>query len=290
MVVGIRRGCQFEVAVEKELNLNGKQDIEEYGVMAFNAKCRAGVFRYVQDWEQMTDRIAYWVDLDDPYITYENRYLESCWAMLKELWEQGLLYRDYKVNMHCPRCVTTLADQEVAQGYKENTEDPSIWPEFQIVTPENELPAELQGLPQPLYLLAWTTTPWTLPANSGLALRPDGVYAAVLHNEEILILAEELLLTNLGEEYKVLATFPGSALAGVRYQPLYAGVPGAGDVVDWESAYRVIADDYVSLADGTGIVHIAPAYGDLDIGRRHGLPTLFSVDLSGAMLPHISRI
>ena len=281
------QGLPVEVAVEKELNLNGKQDIEAYGVIPFNEKCRASVFRYVQDWERMTDRIAYWVDLDDPYITYENTFLESCWWILKQLWDQNLLFRDYKVNMHCPRCVTTLADQEVAQGYKEDTEDPSIWPKFRVQTIGGELPGPLAGLPQPAYFLAWTTTPWTLPANVALALKPDGVYVAARHQDEIYILAEELLERNLGEEVEVLRKFTGSELAGIRYENLYRGVPGAGDVVDWDSAYQTIADDYVSLEDGTGIVHIAPAYGDLEIGRRHGLPMLFSVDLQGMMLPEL---
>ncbi len=283
------QGLPVEVAVEKELNLNGKGDIEPYGVAAFNEKCRASVFRYVQDWERMTDRIAYWVDLDDPYITYENTYLESCWWILKQLWKQNLLFRDYKVNMHCPRCVTTLADQEVALGYKEDTEDPSIWPKFKVRTVNGELPEPLRGLPQPVYLLAWTTTPWTLPANVALALKPDGVYVAALHKDEVFILAEELLERNLGEEVEVLRTFTGAELAGIRYEQLYRGVPGAGDLVDWETAYHTIADDYVSLDDGTGIVHIAPAYGDLEIGRRHGLPMLFSVDLQGMMLPELHR-
>ena len=279
------QGLPVEVAVEKELHLNGKGDIEAYGLAAFNAKCRASVFTYVQDWERMTDRIAYWVDQDDPYITCENTYLESCWWILKQLWEQNLLFRDYKVNMQCPRCVTTLSASEVAQGYQENTDDPSIWPKFKVATVHGALPAPLTGLPQPAYFLAWTTTPWTLPANAGLALKPEGMYVAVLHKDEVYILAEELLERNLGKEVEVLRTFPGKALADLRYEPLYRGVPGAGDVVDWDDAYRTIADDYVSLDDGTGIVHTAPAYGDLDIGRRHGLPTLFSVDLQGMMLP-----
>ena len=281
------QGLPVEVAVEKELNLNGKGDIEHYGVAAFNEKCRSSVFRYVQDWERMTDRIAYWVDLSDPYITYENSYLESCWWILQQLWNQQLLFRDYKVNMHCPRCVTTLADQEVALGYKEDTEDPSIWPKFKVCAAEGELPEPLRGLPQPAYLLAWTTTPWTLPANVALALKPDGVYVAARHKDEVFILAQELLERNLGEEVEVLGTFTGTALAGIRYEHLYRGVPGVGDQVDWETAYKTIADDYVSLEDGTGIVHIASAYGDLEIGRRHSLPMLFSVDLQGMMLPEL---
>jgi len=278
------QGLPVEVEVEKQLSLNGKRDIERYGIAPFNEKCKASVFRYVQDWERMTDRIAYWVDLDDAYITYTNTFIESGWWILKTLWDRGLLYRDYKVNMHCPRCVTTLSDHEVAQGYKEDTEDPSIWPKFKVQTVNGELPPPLKGLPQPLYLLAWTTTPWTLPANTGLMVKPDGAYAAVQVDGEVLILAEALLAANLGDEAPVLRTFQGAELAGIRYEPLYRGLPGQGETIEWDDAYRVVADDYVSLADGTGVVHVAPAYGDLEIGRRHGLPTLFSVDLAGAML------
>jgi isoleucyl-tRNA synthetase len=278
------QGLPVEVAVEKELNLNGKRDIENYGIIPFNEKCRSSVFRYVQDWERMTDRIAYWIDLDDAYFTHTNDYIESGWWVLKTLWDRGLLYRDYKVNMHCPRCVTTLSDHEVAQGYKEDTEDPSIWPKFKVKTVDGELPGPLRGLPQPAYFLAWTTTPWTLPGNSGLMVKPDGAYVAAQVDGEVLILAEALLAANLGEDARVLRTFKGVELAGIHYEPLYRGLPGAGETIDWDDAYRVVADDYVSLEDGTGVVHTAPAYGDLEIGRRHGLPTLFSVDLSGAMM------
>jgi isoleucyl-tRNA synthetase len=281
------QGLPVEVQVEKELNLNGKRDIEQYGVAPFNAKCKDSVFRYVQEWEKMTDRIAYWVDLGDAYVTYKNEYLESCWWILKSFWDQGLLFRDYKVAMHCPRCVTTLADMEVAQGYKENTDDPSVWPKFAV----REAAGPLAGLPGPIFFLAWTTTPWTLPANAALALKPDGVYVAARKDDETFILAEELLERNLGSEgVEVLQRFTGRELAGIAYEPLYPGVPGAGDVVDWSQAHRTIADDYVSLDDGTGIVHIAPAYGDLEIGRRHNLPTLFSVDLQGSMLPEFRFI
>jgi isoleucyl-tRNA synthetase len=278
------QGLPVEVEVEKMLNLNGKRDIEHYGIAPFNEHCRASVFRYVQDWERMTERIGYWVDLGDPYITYTNDYLESGWWILKTLWDKGLLFRDYKVTMHCPRCVTTLADHEVAQGYKENTEDPSIWPMFKARTVEGELPGPLRGLSE-AYFLAWTTTPWTLPANAAVAVKPDGVYVAAQLGERTFVLAEELVARNLGDEAVVLRSFPGAELAGLRYEPLYPGVPSPGVPVEWEDAYRVVADDFVSLADGTGIVHIAPAYGDLEVGRRHGLPTFFSCDLHGEMLP-----
>ncbi|MHB9024171.1 MAG: isoleucine--tRNA ligase [Armatimonadota bacterium] len=285
------QGLPVEVEVEKQLNLNGKRDIEQYGIAKFNEKCRASVFRYVQDWEKMTDRIAYWVDLEHPYITYTNDYLESLWWILKTLWDQNLLFRDYKVNMHCPRCVTTLADHEVAQGYKEDTEDPSIWPKFRVEAVEGgKLPEPLEGLEEyPVYLLAWTTTPWTLPANSALALKPDGEYVAALLGGEVFILAEVLLERNLGEGPEVLRRFTGAQLAGISYEELYRGVPGSGETVEMDTAYRTIADDFVSLEDGTGVVHIAPAYGDLEIGRRHNLPTLFSVDLNGTMLPQMGE-
>jgi len=282
------QGLPVEVEVEKLLNLNGKRDIERYGIAEFNEKCRGSVFRYVQDWERMTDRIAYWVDLGDPYITYTNDYLESNWWVLKTLWDRGLLFRDYKVTMHCPRCVTTLSDHEVAQGYKEDTEDPSVWPKFKVATVHSALPAPLCDLPEPVFFLAWTTTPWTLPANVAVALKPDGVYVAARKGEETFILAEELLVRNLGEEAVVLRRFSGAELAGLAYEGLYRGVPTPGEPVEWEKAYRALADDYVSLDDGTGIVHIAPAYGDLEIGRRHALPTLFSVDLHGMMLPEFT--
>jgi len=287
------QGLPVEVAVEKALNLSGKQDIEKYGIAEFNKKCRDSVFIYVQDWEKLTDRIAYWVDMEDAYITYKNNYIESCWWILKNFWKNGLLFKDYKVNMHCPRCVTTLADQEVAQGYKENTDDPSVWPKFKALDFENVL----SGLPtENTYFLAWTTTPWTLPANVAIAVKPDGEYVAVRNGDDVLILAKELLGKNIAQkqdeeenllDYEILKSFMGSELAGLKYGNLYSGHVPAGDEINEEKLYRVIADDYVSLGDGTGIVHIAPAYGDLEIGRRHDLPMLFSCDLQGKMYANI---
>jgi len=293
-VIGARggwdtQGLPVEVEVEKELNLNGKRDIERFGIAEFNARCKSSVFRYMQDWSRMTDRIAYWIDLDDAYVTYTNDYLESNWWILKQLWDQDLLYRDYKVTMHCPRCVTTLSDHEVAQGYKEDTEDPSVWPMFKVQLIDGELPAPLTGLPKSIFFLAWTTTPWTLPANAAVALKPDGVYVAAKKDDLLFILAEALLPQNLGEEAVVLRRFTGAELAGIRYEGLYRGIPGTGENVEWERAYHAIADDFVSLDDGTGVVHIAPAYGDLEIGRRHNLPTLFSVDLQGMVLPELRQ-
>ncbi len=279
------QGLPVELEIEKELGLSGKRDIDQYGIAQFNQKCRDSVFRYVQDWERMTDRIAYWVDLDDAYVTYRNAYIESGWWILRKLWDQGLLFRDYKVNMHCPRCVTTLADHEVAQGYEDDTDDPSVWPKFKVKTVDGALPGVLKDLLGPVYFLAWTTTPWTLAANTAVAVKPDGDYVAARFNDETFVLADALVEANLGTEgVEILRRFTGTELAGIAYEPLYQGIPGAGDTVDWDAAWHCIADDYVSLEDGTGIVHIAPAYGDLDIGRRHGLPTLFSVDLNGLVM------
>ncbi|MEI7832386.1 MAG: isoleucine--tRNA ligase [bacterium] len=283
------QGLPVELEIERELKLEGKHDIEQYGIAPFNEKCKGSVFRYVQEWEKMTDRIGYWIDLEDPYITYKNEYLESNWWILKNLWDRGLLYRDYKVNMHCPRCVTTLSDHEVAQGYKDDTEDPSIWPKFKVKRVGGQLPAPLAGLDGDVYFLAWTTTPWTLPANVAVAVKPDGEYVAAQLGEETFVLAEALVAANLGEEAVILRRFSGTELAGIVYENLYPGVPGVGVATDMSKAYTVVADDYVSLGDGTGIVHIAPAYGDLEIGRRHGLPTLFSVDLQGKMLPELAQ-
>ncbi len=283
------QGLPVELEIERELKLEGKHDIEQYGIAPFNEKCKGSVFRYVQEWEKMTDRIGYWIDLENPYITYKNEYLESNWWILKNLWDRGLLYRDYKVNMHCPRCVTTLSDHEVAQGYKDDTEDPSIWPKFKVARVDGQLPAPLAGLDGDVYFLAWTTTPWTLPANVAVAVKPEGDYVAAQLGEETFVLAEALMTANLGEEATIIRRFTGAELAGIVYENLYPGVPGAGVATDMSKAYTVVADDYVSLGDGTGIVHIAPAYGDLEIGRRHGLPTLFSVDLQGKMLPELAQ-
>lgn len=296
-VIGARggwdtQGLPVEIEVEKEKGFAGKPDIEKYGIEAFNEACKESVWRYIKDFERLTDRIGYWLDLDDPYVTYHNTYIESLWWIFKTLWDRGLLFRGYKVTWHCPRCETSLSDHEVAQGYEENTDDPSVWIRFRMLdgseqalsptTADAAHPhmAELAGAA----MLAWTTTPWTLPANVALAVNPHAPYALVEHNGERLVLAEALLDTVLGEGYHVLKTFTGTQLVGLHYQQLFKGVPAPSDIVDWASAYRIVADDMVSLEDGTGVVHIAPAYGDLEIGRKYGLPTLFSVDLAGHVL------
>ncbi|MEN9937031.1 MAG: hypothetical protein RLZZ387_3610 [Chloroflexota bacterium] len=278
-------GLPVEIEVEKKLGFSGKPDIERYGIAEFNAQCRQSVWEYIQDWKTFTQRIAYWVD-EDGYYTYDNKYIESLWWIFRQLWDDKLLFRDYKVSMHCPRCGTSLSDHEVAQGFKDDVDDPSVWIRFRTVAGTHPLAPELEGAS----FLAWTTTPWTLPANVAVAVKPDADYALVSAGDERLVMAAALVPQVLGEEAAVERTYLGRDLVGLRYQNLFKGVPGPGDTVDWDSAYRVIADDYVSLEDGTGIVHIAPAYGDLEVGRKYGLPTLFSVDLAGKVVPELGDL
>ncbi|TMC47901.1 MAG: isoleucine--tRNA ligase, partial [Chloroflexi bacterium] len=272
-------GLPVELEVEKKIGSKGKQDIEKFGIAEFNRLCRQSVWEYVQEWERLTDRIGYWVDTEHAYITYDNSYIESGWWILKSLWDRRLLFKDYKVTMHCPRCSTSLADHEVALGYQDNVEDPSLWVKFQVK----------DGLLAGAYLLAWTTTPWTLPANVALALKGDADYVLARSDHQNYVLAQARLHDVLGGEAEVLQVMKGADLAGTHYENLFAGVPAKGDSPDMSNAYTVIADETVSLEDGTGIVHIAPAYGDLDVGRRHDLPTLFSVDLSGHLMPELGE-
>lgn len=301
-VIGARggwdtHGLPVEIEVEKEKGFSGKPDIERFGIEAFNQACKESVWRYIKEFEQVTDRIAYWLDLENPYVTYHNSYIESLWWILKTLWDRGLLFRDYKVTMHCPRCGTSLSDHEVAQGFEDNVDDPSVWLRFKIRNDVRHAVGEPLDAPHPhaaelagASIVAWTTTPWTLPANVALAVNPDAPYVLVETGGERLVLAEALAPNVLHQEYTVLNTFTGEQLIGLHYANLFEGVAGPRDVVDWKQAYRVVADEFVSLEDGTGIVHIAPAYGDLEIGRKYGLPTLFSVDLSGRVLPEFDDL
>lgn len=293
-------GLPVEVEIEKEIGSTGKQDIEKFGIAEFNRLCRESVFRYIQDWNKLTERIGFWIDLDDAYITYNNSYIETCWWILKSLWERGLLYEDYKTTMHCPRCHTSLADHEVSQGMREDVDDPSVWPKFPAL--KDEL-ISLGLLPsnetRPVSFLAWTTTPWTLGANTALAVRGDEQYglfesqpvytkeeAAADASTELFILAHSLAEKVFGEgRYRLLKTFPGASLVGLRYEQILQGrVP---ETEDLSKGFRIVADEFVSIEDGTGIVHIAPAYGDLEIGRKHKLPTVFSVDLAGKVYSEV---
>ena len=289
-------GLPVEIAIEKRLGFTNKQQIEAYGIERFNRLCREDVFSNIQDWNAMTERIGFWLDLENAYVTYTNDYIESCWWVLKQLWDRGLLTEDYKTTWHSPSSNTTLASHEVALGYKEDVEDPSVFPKFPAATEElverGLLDAEER---RPVFFLAWTTTPWTLAANTGLAVAADADYVLVeaparkqgpADERALLWLAAELAPTVLeGTGWRELRRARGRELEGVHYRPILQGRVDAGQ--DPSTGYRVVSDELVSLEDGTGIVHLAPAYGDLEQGRRHGLPTLFSVDLTGQVLSDV---
>ena len=296
-------GLPVELGIEQELGLTSKRDIEEYGIEEFNAKCRESVFRYVREWEEMTDRIGFWVDMDDPYVTLENDYIESGWWILKTLWDRGLLYQGLRGTPHCPRCVTSLSSHELALGYQEDTPDPSVFVKFQVeeASSGRPVPEPLNSNGTPAYLLAWTTTPWTLPGNTALAVDPDSEYSVVEmegdNGTERLALASALLADNIPQEHTVVGTLPGSDLVGIHYTPLYAPAKFGSRISRFDSgtlastegidafAPRVVAADFVSMEDGTGIVHIAPAFGDEDLGlgREKGLNFVQPVDLQGVI-------
>jgi isoleucyl-tRNA synthetase len=254
-------GLPVELEVEKELGLSTKAEIENLGVEKFVRACRASVDRYIREWEKMMVRLGFWIDLAHPYITYTDDYIESLWWMLKEIHRKGLLYKGHKILPYCPRCGTPLSSHEVAQGYR-RVSDPSVFVRMPL--------ADEPGVS----LLVWTTTPWTLPANVALAVAEDAPYAEVLFRGERLILAKPRLPAVLGEA-QILREFPGRELVGRNYLPLY---PLAG-----EGAYRVVGAEFVSMEEGTGIVHIAPAFGeeDYELGKREGLPFLQPVDRAG---------
>jgi isoleucyl-tRNA synthetase len=254
------------------------------------------VFSNIQDWNAMTERIGFWLDLENAYVTYTNDYIESCWWVMRQLWDRGLLAEDYKTTWHSPSSNTTLASHEVALGYEEDVEDPSVFPKFAADRVElagrGLLPADES---RPVWLLAWTTTPWTLAANTGLAVAADATYVLVegptrlgeAGSGELYWLAEALAPAVFGDAVseRVLARAPGARLEGLSYRPLLRG--SAPPDASPARGFRVVTDPFVSLEDGTGIVHLAPAYGDLELGRKHDLPTLFSVDLTGRVLPEV---
>ncbi len=261
-------GLPVEIEVEKELGFTQKGQIEEYGIARFNKKCRDRVFRFSEEWERMSDRIGFWVDMRKPYITCDNDYVESVWAILKRFWDAGLIYRGHKVVPYCPRCGTPLSSHEVSQGYAD-VSDPSVTIRMRVAGETGRS------------FLVWTTTPWTLPSNAAIAVAPRETYVEVEAGEERLILAEARLPHVFQEAPKTLRRFPGSELVGTRYERLF---PYAEE---HEKAWRVIAGDFVSLEDGTGIVHIAPAYGEDDyrVGRQEGLPVISLVDEAGKFTP-----
>ena len=269
-------GLPVEIEVEKQLGFRNKQQIEEYGIDKFNELCKKSVFTYIQEWEKLTDRIAFWVDLEDAYVTYTNDYIESVWWILKNFWEKDLLYKGYKVVPYCPRCGTPLSDHEVALGYEEAT-DPSVFVRMPLVDkPDTSL-------------LVWTTTPWTLPGNVAVAAHPEVDYVTVERpgkgSAERLILAKSLVEKVFpNESIKVLDTFKGRKLKGAKYQPLFTFLPPD------KPAYFVVLGDFVTTEDGTGLVHQAPAFGaeDMQMAVEHDLPVLMTVLPDGTFIPEIT--
>ncbi len=268
-------GLPVEHEIEKELGIFDKSRIEEeVGIAEFTRRCRESVMRYIGDWEAMTERMGFWVNMDDAYYTLENDYIESVWWLLKVIWDKGLIYQGYKVVPYDPRIGATLSSHEVALGYKE-VDDPSVTVRFRL---EDDAAASF---------LVWTTTPWTLPSNMALAVHPDLDYAWVESGGETLILAQDLLESVLHDTpYKTIKVVKGAELVGLRYQRLFDYLPAEGDIC------RVHAADFVTTEDGTGIVHIAPAYGvdDLALGQKHGLPVVHGVGLDGYFLPQVAPV
>jgi len=264
-------GLPVELEVEKQLGISGKPEIETYGVEPFIEKCKESVWKYESLWREMSERVGYWADMDAPYVTYQNNYIESVWWALSEIWKQGLIYKSYRVVPYCPRCGTPLSSHEVAQGYKDVTED-SAYVCFRVADRDE-------------YLLAWTTTPWTLPSNVGLCVNAKEEYARISQNGRVYIMAAALAADVLGEGYEILETLKGKDLEGLKYEPLF-------DFASPEIAANnpnyctVVCDNYVTLTDGTGIVHIAPAFGEDDarISKAYNLPLLQLVDAQGCFI------
>jgi len=288
-------GLPVELEVESSLALTSKAQIEEYGVARFNEHCRQSVFKYIKEWETMTERLGCWLDMEHPYITLDNSYIESCWWITKQLWDKGLIYQGYKVTPHCPRCGTSLSSHEVALGYRDDAEDPSVYIKFKLVPGSIEEGTRLNSFlspscisSKPAFLLVWTTTPWTLPGNTALAVAPHVEYAVVEVDDGYLILADALLGVVGLDGYKVVSKIIGEDLVGVHYEPLYNNID-IRYVKEDKKAYRVIEGDFVSMEDGTGIVHIAPAYGEIDfaVGEKEGLPLVHTVELNGMVTTNL---
>ena len=264
-------GLPVELEIEKKLGISGKEQIEEYGVEKFVKECKESVFTYVSMWEKMTNQIGYWVDMENPYVTYPNPYIESVWWALKQMWDKGLLYEGHKVMPYCPRCGTALSSHEVAQGYKD-VKDLTCVAKFKVEGEDNK------------YILAWTTTPWTLPSNLALCINKAYTYIEVKVGDEILILAKDLADKVLGEDYEIVREFPGTELLGTKYEQLmpFGKVEG--------KAFEVIHGDYVTLSDGTGIVHIAPAYGEDDslVAKANGITFINLVDREGRFVEEVT--
>lgn len=260
-------GLPVELEVEKQLGMDGKQDIEKYGIEPFIQKCKESVWKYKTEWEKMSDRVGYWVDMEHPYVTYDDNYIESEWWSLKNIFDRGLIYKGHKIVPYCPRCGTALSSHEVAQGYKDVEEKTAV-AAFKVKGEEET------------YVLAWTTTPWTLPSNVALCMNPDYDYVKIESKGAKFILAKERVHVFFNEgEYSVIEEKKGADYEGLTYEPLYACYKGV------KNAYRVVTDGYVTLDEGTGVVHIAPAFGEDDarVGRKYDLPFVQMVDDRGDM-------
>lgn len=258
-------GLPVELEVEKVLGLDGKEQIEGYGVVPFIGKCKESVWTYEKEWRAMSDRVGFWADMDHPYVTYHNEYIESEWWALKQIWDKGLLYKGHKVVPYCPRCGTALSSHEVAQGYKDVKETSAI-AKFKVEGKENE------------YFLAWTTTPWTLPSDIILTVNGSETYAKANYDGYVVIMAEALMDTVLGEgNYEIIERMKGKDLEYVHYEPLFPFME------KYPNAYFVTCDDYVTLTDGTGIVHTSYAYGEEDyrVCKKYGVPFSQNVDATG---------
>ncbi len=267
-------GLPVELQVEKKLGFESKNDIEEYGIAKFNQECKKSVWEYIGLWKKFTERMGYWADQENPYITYENNYIESVWNVIKKVDEQKLLYKDYKVVPWCPRCGTVLSSHELAQGYEE-IKDLSVFVKFKIIGVENG------------YFLAWTTTPWTLPGNVALAVGEDIVYVEIKVRDEILVLAKERL-SIITEPYEIVAEHKGKEMAGMQYEPIF---PYLNDQLEKKreptgKAFKVYVADFVNTEDGTGIVHTAVMYGqdDFELGTKVDLPKFHLVTPEGKFI------
>lgn len=266
-------GLPVELEVEKMLGISGKPEIEKYGVESFINKCKESVWKYENEWRVMSDRVGFWADMDDPYVTYHNTYIESVWWALKTIWDKGLLYKGHKVVPYCPRCGTSLSSHEVAQGYQD-VKEASIYVKFKLKGKDNE------------FFLAWTTTPWTLPSNVSLVVNAKENYVRVKENGETYIMAEALVETVLKGEHEIIETFKGKELEHMEYEPLF-GFAAETD----KKAFYVCCDDYVTLTDGTGIVHSAPAFGEDDarVGRIYDLPFVQLVNEQGKFIDQVTN-
>ncbi|MFU2158101.1 isoleucine--tRNA ligase [Caldisericum sp. AR60] len=270
------QGLPVEIEVEKMLGIHTKREIEEFGIEKFNQLCKESVMKYVDDWEKMTERIGFWLDMKNAYKTYENYYLETIWWILKEVFNKGLLYEGHKVVPYCPRCGTTLSSHEVALGYKK-VKDPSIYVFFPVV--DERFPDT--------NLLVWTTTPWTLPSNVAAAVNPEFTYILVEFDGKKVILEKtraHAILGHEGVDYKLIDEFKGRDLEGIKYEPPFRYIELNNE--DEGKAFRVVLADFVTNEDGSGIVHIAPAFGedDLNVGKAYNLPMIQLVDLEGKLI------